>query len=165
MNTNKRRNGIVLLLLIFAILSLPPLSGCKSAKLEPGGAYAPVTTNADGTTTATQAPDLALFEVDSAFDLAYTATDAVFNIERSNRQMLWSISPQIKHTLDGIRPQAVDAKKRYALARKAYLANPVPANLDALNTVLATMKNLSSAAAAALPNQTGNTFSSVPTKS
>jgi hypothetical protein len=149
----KNRIGILTLVLVLLgpLLTAPALTGCKSSKLEPGGAYSPVTTNADGTLNFTQAPDLALFEVDSAFDLAYTATDAVFNIERSNRQMLWGISPQIKHTLDQIRPQAVDAKKRYALARAAYLANPVPANLDALNTVLATMKNLSAAAAAALP--------------
>jgi hypothetical protein len=45
----------------------------------------------------------------------------------------------------------VDGKLKYAQARAAYIANPVPANLDALNTILAEVKALTAAATAVLP--------------
>jgi hypothetical protein len=66
--------------------------------------------------------------------------------------MLWKVSPQIKHTLDGLRTQVVHAEIKYALARKAYIANPVPANLDTLREVLAKARQLNAAATAVIPN-------------
>jgi hypothetical protein len=147
-----RRMGLIFG--VAGILALLCGSSCKG-KLEPGGAYSPVTTNADGTLNFTQAPDIGLFVADSGFDLAYSGMETAFKIERDNRALLWKVSPQIKHTLDQIRPKAVDGKLKYAQARAAYIANPVPANLDALNTILAEVKALTAAATAVLP-QNGN---------
>ena len=144
---------MIALLGLTALLAGPALTGCKSARLEPGGAYAPLTTNDDLTVTPTQAPDLGLFVADQAFDLAVSTMGVAFKIERDNRMLLWRVSPEIKHGLDRVRPQAVEAKKRYALARTAYLANPIPGNLDTLNTVLAELKALSEAAQAAIPQE------------
>lgn len=150
-----------------ALLALSLLSvafiGCKT-HLAPGGAYAPnvtnITANADGTSTtnvvATAAPDQAFFEVDSAFDLAYSVINAAFTFELDNRDYLWSISPQVKHTLDKIRPQALDARNQYLKARRIYIANPTPAGLGALQTALTQIQHASSAAEAVLPKPQPN---------
>ena len=127
--------------------------GCKQT-LEQGGAYAPVTTNAAGQIEVIQAPDLAFFEVDFAFDALYNLADTAFSFERNNRAVLWKLSPDIKHTLDQVRPSFDQAAREYALARQAYLQNPIPANLDTLGTILARMKAISAAAQAAISNQT-----------
>lgn len=124
-----------------------------STPLETGGAYAPATTNAAGEVTALAAPDKTFYAIEASFALAYDACQTVFKFERDNRLVLWQISPEIKHTLDRIRPQALDAVRRYGLARTAYKANPIPANLSGLQTVLAQLQALSAAAAAALPTQ------------
>ena len=125
--------------------------GCKSSRLESGGAYAPTVTNAvTGEVTATQAPDIAFYNVDSAYLLAYSTANAAFDFERNNRAMLWKISPQIKRTLDTIRPQAVAANMRYLAARASYLANPVPAGLTQLQTILAEIGSIASAAQVAI---------------
>src|SRR5258707_8090524 len=97
--------GLALCVSAFLIL------GCNKSTLEPGGAYAQ--TN--------QVPDLVFFQIDSAFDLAYSAIDAAFLFEFQNRPMLWTISPNIKHTLDSIRPQAVAARDKYLAARTIYI--------------------------------------------
>jgi hypothetical protein len=123
-------------------------SGCK-ATLEQGGAYAPVVTNSDGTISAVSAPEPVFFEIDAAFDLAYAAIDGAFKFERDNRDMLWKISPNVKHALDELRPKAADVVRRYSAARKAYMANPVPAGLDTLQRILAEAQSLGAAAAAA----------------
>jgi hypothetical protein len=112
--------------------------------LEPGGAYAP----------AGQVPSLAFFEADSAFDLAYATVNAAFTFERDNRDLLWRTSPQIKHTLDEIRPKAWEWAKSYATARKAYLANPVPSGLPPLEQALSEIQRLAATALAALPQKT-----------
>lgn len=131
---------------VLALLAVGVI-GCAMKKLEAGGAYAPVA--ADGTTQV--APDLGFYAVDSAFDIAYSAIDGAFKFERDNRALLWKVSPQIKHTLDQIRPQAWEAAQRYAAARKVYMANPVAANLSTLQEVLARVQAVSQAALAALP--------------
>lgn len=141
-----------LLTLITACVCLT-FSGCAS-KLASGGAYAPtreVISNGQTNIVATAAPDKGFFVADAAFDLAYSAVDAAFNFEKNNRLLLWQISPEIKHTLDKLRPQAFNAVQQYALARDAYMANPTPAGLDGLKTALGKMQQLSSAAQAVLP--------------
>src|SRR5678815_4577228 len=123
------------------------LIGCASGKLAPGGAYHPTDTNG----VAISAPDAAFFAVDSSYRIAYNTVDTVFLFENDNRAMLWALSPTIKHTLDNIRPQAVAANVEYHKARDAYIANPVPANLDLLKQVLAKMQQLTATATAVLP--------------
>ena len=131
------------------------LSGCQSPKLESGGAYAPAAAvvSADGSTNlvATASPDPAFFVVDSSFDLAYSVIDAAFTFERENRAMLWKLSPEIKHSLDKIRPTAVEVRDRYITARAAYMSNPTPAGLSTLQDTLSKLKALSSAAQSAMP--------------
>lgn len=147
--------------LIAAVALAVSFTACKTHKLEPGGAYAPatlnVTTNADLTTTTnvveTAAPDQALFEVDSAFELAYMAVDTAFKLEKQNRELLWSISPSIKHTLDDIRPKALEAVQRYTKFRRIYLLQPTPAGLSQLQTILSQMQSFSTAAQGALPRK------------
>lgn len=141
---------------LIAVLGLAAglLLGCKHT-LQPGGAYAPVTvtTNTSGVVvTNTALADLTFYEVDAAFSMAYAALDGVFTWERDNRVAVWAISPQIKKTLDSIRPQAAEAVKQFAVARAAYKANPTPAGLATLQTILAKAQQLQSAAAAVSAN-------------
>lgn len=148
------------LAVFLSVLCLAGLVACKT-NLAPGGAYSTVTTNLTVSTDAngllstntvlTPAPDLPLFIADSSYQLAYTAMDAVFTTERNNRTFLWGLSPTIKHTLDGIRPQAVQANRDYLVARAEYIANPVPANLTGVQSVLAKIQQLATAAQSALP--------------
>jgi hypothetical protein len=91
--------------------------------------------------------------VDAAYSLARATINGVFQFERDNRAMLWKISPSIKKTLDGIRPQAVKADAEYHRARAVYMANPVPAGLDQLQTILARINQLSITAASVLPSK------------
>jgi len=147
--------------LIFAVaiapIALSLWTGCKST-LAPGGAYAPgsfvVTTDPSGASVTNFVPsaaaDKAFFVVDSAYDIAYSAIDAVFTFERENRLALWNLSPDIKHTLDKIRPQAWDANVRYARARQQYISNPVPAGLSTLQSTLAELQNLAASVQAAI---------------
>lgn len=129
---------MVMLLACFCLAATP--IGCAS-KLETGGAYAPTG----------QAPDKAFFVADAAYDLAYGAMDGAFKFEKQNRALLWQISPQIKHTLDKLRPQALVVAREYTAARRAYLANPTASGLSTLQTVLNRLQQVSAAATAALP--------------
>lgn len=139
---------IVLCLATVALLLLSPGCASSNARLEPGGAYAPVT----GTgTNAVANPDYSFFVVDSAYNLAYSTIDAAFKFEHDNRQYLWGLSPQIKKTLDSIRPQAAAADSEYLTGRAAYLANPTPAGLSGLQAILAKVQQYASAISAALP--------------
>lgn len=151
----KINSRIGYLLVTLAVASLTFFGGCKTKQLEKGGAYAPGSwsTNTDGSTTftATGAEDPVLYKIDAAYDLAYTFMDTAFNAERNNRAYLWSISHDIKHTLDDIRPKAADANQRFLKARRIYLLNPTPAGLSDLETVLSEIQNLSSAATAVIP--------------
>jgi hypothetical protein len=122
------------------------LVACKST-LQPGGAYAPTDTNGVPTLQA----DYAFFITDSAYDLAYSSIDAVFKFERDNRGMLWAIDKNIKHTLDKARPQAVAINDQYLNARAVYLANRVPANLNAMQQALARAQQIATTLTAVLP--------------
>jgi hypothetical protein len=130
---------INLTLLLAALFALP---ACSTTKLETGGAYA-----VQGSQ-----PDLAFYTVDASFDMAYAAFDTAFTFERENRKALWALSPSIKHALDAVRPTAVQVVKEYGTARKAYMANPTPAGLTTLQTVIAKAQQLAETAKAALPN-------------
>jgi len=130
---------------LLLLLALAPLlfSGCGTTRLESGGAYAPIGT----------VPDMQFYQVDLAYDLAYSTLDAAFKFERDNRDMLWKVSPQIKHTLDGIRPQAASANAQYLAARAVYMAHPIPDNLTWLQQALAKVQQLTTTATAVLPKQ------------
>lgn len=146
-----KMKSVLSILILTAMVALSAITpGCAS-KLEPGGVYAPVTTNEFGEIIVESQPDMALFLADSAFELAYDALDTAFTIERNNRLLLWKLSPDIKHTLDKIRVECVPVLSKWARARSAYIANPVPANLDTLQTLLAEVQRLQQAAAATLP--------------
>jgi len=135
-------------LLLAVALSVGLLTGCNKATLQSGGAYAP--TNSLGA--ATIAPDIAFYQIDGAFDVAYSATQAVLKFELDNRIYLFTLDPNIKHTLDGIRPQIVTAIQQYGIARAAYVANPTPAGLTTLQTILGKAQQLASAASAVTAN-------------
>lgn len=140
--------------LILALLSLTILAACSS--LEKGGAYAPavVITDTGGvsTTNAVSAADKAFYATDAAFAASYAVADAISLWERDNRLVLWKITPDIKHGLDAIRPTVATVVKNYGVARNAYKANPTPAGLDLLQTILAKMKQLEAAASAVATN-------------
>jgi hypothetical protein len=127
--------------------------GCKT-KLEPGGAYAPgvsqIVTNVDGTVstnfTATAAPDIAFYYADAAYNTAYAMADGVFKWEMQNEKALWKLNPKIKHTLDDLRPKVWAIHVQWAKARQAYLANPIPANLNIYQRIVAQIQSLAAAA-------------------
>lgn len=137
--------GLVLSLVAGSLL----VAGCHKT-LEAGGAYSPSTTNA-ATGAVTTSPDIAFFTLDSAFWAAYSTIDTVFSIERDNRELLWKVSPAIKHTLDSLRPTAVEVKNGYLKARANYIANPTPAGLTGIQAILAKLQELGAAVTAALP--------------
>jgi hypothetical protein len=127
-------------------------NGCSSAnkRLEAGGAYNRITgTNADGTLI-TQ-PDPTFFTLDTTANLALDTIDGIFNAERDNRAFFFKLSPDIKRTLDKIRPDAVKYKNAYLDARKAYIASPTPAGLTALGDILAEVNRIMQAVSAAYP--------------
>jgi hypothetical protein len=129
--------------LIMAVLAMTlAFDGCGTPRLATGGAYAPVRTNADGTLTPTQQPDRALFIADSSYKLAYDAIAAVMMFEFQQRAELQKVSPKIKTSLDALRPRVVDIDRRWAQARQAYKVNPVPANLNTVQLVLAEIQQL-----------------------
>lgn len=127
-------------LLLAGLLAVGTFCGCR-ATLETGGAYAP----------AGQQADMAFYAVDGAFDLAFSTVDAAFKFEKQNRAQLWKISPNIKHTLDKIRPEASQVVRQYLTAREAYKKNPTVEGLSDLETALATIKRLADAAIAVIP--------------
>lgn len=150
-NTIKRRtmkskfNIYLTLFLVIIGVFVTTGSSCRGDRLEPGGAYAPVLTNIDGTVTPTAAPDLPFFIVDSSYDLAYSTILTLANMERDNRLFFWAISPDIKHTLDKWRPEIVRINVEYHRARIAYKANPTPAGLSGLETFLGRLSQVTSA--------------------
>ncbi len=124
--------------LFFAIL----LAGCKTSRFEPGGAY--THTNTAGAVTV----DFALFYADNAFRAAHGTLDFAFKFEKDNRALLWSVSPDIKHGLDVIRPRAAAIVRQFATAREAYLLQPNPDSLSNLNGILDELQRLAAAAMA-----------------
>lgn len=136
-----RITGTLALILGVAGLVLTGPTGCHTTRLEQGGAYALTNT----------VPDMQFFVVESTYDIAYSSVLAVMKFERDNRLMLWNISPQIKHTLDGIRPKVVEADKAYVAARASYILNPTPVGLTPLNESLQKMQQLLATAQAVIP--------------
>lgn len=136
------------------------VTGCKGP-LEPGGAYAPIvlSTNTAGVITTNVVADRGLYTADSGFVAGEAVLGLAFRFERNNRALLWKISPDIKHGLDKIRPDAEMAVQSYKSARIAYLANPTPAGLDLLNTILAKVTQYAAAAQAVI-----NTVNTQPAK-
>lgn len=118
------------LLLAVALLCLP---ACKTPVLEVGGAYNPTTNSV---------PQLDLELTDASYHLTYDTVFAILKYERDNRAALFKISPAIKHTLDGIRPTVADVDLRWANARKAYKANPSPANLTTIQGLITEIQKL-----------------------
>lgn len=142
-----RKLKLLLIIPIF-IIGLLSFNACQAPKLESGGAYAP--TNSVGQVVI--APDIAFYQTDAAFSLAYGAVQAVLKFELDNRDYLWGLSPQIKKTLDGVRPDIQKAVTEYFVARDAYKANPTPAGLSLLQTITAKAQQLATAAQAVTSN-------------
>lgn len=137
-----KRPTSYLLTAIFAVtLCIGFGTGCNAARLETGGAYAQEGVQAD----------LAFYQVDAAYKLAYGILDGAFAFEFENRDSLWSVSPDIKHSLDQIRPQAELWNGRYLEARAAYKAMPVPANLQPMQAALLKIQQLQATAQTFLP--------------
>jgi hypothetical protein len=135
--------GVLVALGVASLLFIT--AGCHSPQLQAGGAYAPsiVTTNADGSTvTSPGTPETALFIADSSFKLAYDAIDGVFKFEMDNRADLAAKFPQLRPALDKLRPQVWKICKRWAIARQVYKANPTPAGLSQVQTILADIERL-----------------------
>ncbi len=143
------------LMMVAGVLAMLGLAGCASDRLASGGVYTAASTNADGTITATA--DIALYKADAAFKMAMAALDTAFTYERDNRAALWSISHDIKHTLDLIRPKAVDAKMRYAAFRAVYVALPADQRTTKdLEGIVAEIQNLLASVSAAIAVKTAN---------
>jgi hypothetical protein len=132
-------------LLLCAITVLPGCAG--TPRLEKGGAYAPV--GEDGQTFI--APDVGFAIAEMGFKVTHLAIKLAFDLEFNNRVVFWNISPEIKKTLDKLRPVVNQAIIEYDLARTAYMANPTPAGLSTLQTVLSKLKQLSLTAEAVIP--------------
>jgi len=122
--------------------------GCRAPQLEPGGAYAPIATNSAGIVTTNT--DLQLYLADREFIAAYDVVDSILTLERDNRALWWKISPEIKHTLDKVRPQAWDARNRYKALRQAYLSAPSPQGLAQLGAITDELSRMGSTIQAAL---------------
>ena len=118
------------------------LAGCK-APLEQGGAYYPVG----------QTADKPLLIADNLYKVAFTSLDLLFTFERDNRAALWSLNPGIKRGLDKVRNEAWEINVEWATARSLYKANPTPAGLATLETILAKIQQLIPVAQSILTNQ------------
>lgn len=145
----KRRNILPVLSITILAASLFAV-GCQKT-LAPGGAYNQYQTNAT-TGAVSSVPDKAFYASDSAFWAAYSALDTIFNIERDNRDLLWSVSPDIKHSLDSIRPTASQVLQGYLKARAKYIQTPTPEGLTGIEAILAELQRVVSAAQVALPS-------------
>jgi hypothetical protein len=139
------------LLLLSLGLMLWPGASCNQARLEPGGFYAPGATNSAGVFVPNTQPDLVFYQVDAAYDFASYTMIAAFSFEKENRAALWKINPNIKHTLDQLRPQFVEYARQYLKARDAYKSMPVPANLTVMQQVLAKVQQLAAVANTVIP--------------
>lgn len=143
------RKARVILFFCVALFVWAITPGCKTPKLEDGGAYAQ--TNAVGEVTYR---DSTLFVADSAYKFAYDSIQAVMRFERDNRVELWKVSPQIKKGLDVARPKVVDIEKRWAVARRSYRMNPTPEGLTNIQAILAEMQRILPIVQAQLANKT-----------
>jgi hypothetical protein len=122
----------MLRLLAITLLVCGVTVGCKTGRLEQGGAYAVVG----------QQQELPLMIADQLYKTSYTALDLTFKIEKDNREVLWKLNPNIKHRIDALRDAAWAVNLKWATARALYVQNPIPANLSAMELVLAEMQKL-----------------------
>ena len=150
--TRKNLNQFGVIFSIFALVlgSLMAFSGCKSGpQLESGGKYTYPVTNA-ATGEVTEQKDVALWTADQSFETAYNAIDTVFAAEQRNRQLFWSISPNIKHGVDKLRVEAQKVTIAYSAARADYIAHPSQSNFSTLQGVLEKAQQLVWAAQSAV---------------
>lgn len=136
---NTERSGLILLTGLIVALGLAgPGWGCRTApKLEPGGVYAP--TNDVGQVIYN---DIGLALADASYKFAYETVTAVLRFEREHRAEIFKLTPDVKHALDAVRPKVVEVDRRWAVARQAYRANPTPAGLSTLQTILSEVQRL-----------------------
>lgn len=117
------------------------ITGCKTPSLEKGGAYAP--TNALGQVIYS---DLGLALADASYKFAYETALMPLRFERENRAQIAMLSPtigaQVKTALDEVREEVWKIDQRWALARKAYKANPTPAGLSTIQAILSEIERL-----------------------
>lgn len=129
------------ILIVAVALTLSALTACKTPKLEAGGVYAP--TNETGVVIYN---DLGLALADASYKFAYEAAIGVFEFEKSNRAKIKALSPDIglsvKHELDKARVNVLLIDQRWAVARKAYKANPTPAGLSTVKSILSEIQRL-----------------------
>ena len=131
---NRILEAVLVMAMLIATLALP---ACKTARLEPGGVYAP--TNELGQVVYA---DTGLALADASYQLAYDTVSAVLKFERDNRATIWALSPEVKKALDKVREQGNALNLRWAEARYLYKQNPTPAGLTALQTILAEIQRL-----------------------
>ena len=116
-------------------------TGCKTPRLEPGGAYSP--TNSTGQVIYN---DIGLALADASYKFAYETVVGVSDFEDEYRAEIFALNPtvglKVKHELDRIRPQIVAVNYRWALARQAYKLNPTPAGLSVIQTILLEIQRL-----------------------
>lgn len=125
-----------ILFALFLIVTIA-LTGCKTPRLEIGGVYAP--TNSVGEVIYN---DIGLALADTAYKFSYETVLAVFQFERDNRQAIWELSSTVKRDLDQLRPKVVEIDRRWAAARRVYRANPTPAGLSTLQTILSEINRI-----------------------
>lgn len=128
------------LLLLFVILVVG--AACKST-LQEGGAYNPAPE--------TVQPEKALYAADASYKFAWVTINTAFDFERENRATLWKISPDIKKSLDKLRPEAQRANTRYLQARAVYLTNSVSVNLSDLESALSGIQRVATSVQAVIP--------------
>lgn len=123
------------------VLAVTLCVGCGTARLEPGGVYAP--TNAVGQIIYNELP---LAVADASYKLAFQSILLPMKFERDNRAALHVLNPNlgwaVKTKMDSLRLQVQDVDKRWAVARAAYKANPTPAGMSTLQTALAEISRL-----------------------
>lgn len=116
-------------------------TGCKTAKLEVGGVYAP--TNSLGQVIYN---DLGLALTDASYKFAYETAINACGFEKNHRAEIKAIIPSqwltIKNAFDGVRDSIWEVDSRWAVARRAYKLNPTPAGLSTVQTILAEMNRL-----------------------
>lgn len=123
------------------LLSAGAIIGCKAPKLATGGVYAP--TNSVGEVVYY---DLGLALTDASYKFAYETALSPLKFEKDNRTAIFALSPSVglavKQALDKVRAEIWTIDQRWAAARQAYKANPTPAGLSTLQTILAEIERI-----------------------
>ncbi len=135
------------LIAIFAVISGFFFAvGCKT-NFESGGAYSSsvlVTNIATGEVSTNQvvAPDVTLYAADETYKLAYESILGIYRTEQQNRAFFAARVPKLRPYLASLRPKIIEIDTDWAKARKAYKANPTPANLSVIQEAITKMKSL-----------------------